>query len=128
MKAIRTLASAAHPDVMSGQVSMIFDTIPAVLPHIKSGRLRPLAVTGTQRSPLMPDLPTIAEAGIPGYAASSWAGVLAPAGTPKATIGKLNAEMVAVLKMPEVQERLTGVRLEPWAARQRSSRPSSKRK
>ena len=106
-------STAAHPDVMSGQVSMIFDTIPAVLPHIKSGKLRPLAVTGTKRSPLLPDLPTIADAGLPGYAASSWGGVLAPAGTPKATIDKLNAEMVAVLKQPDVQERLTGVGLEP---------------
>ncbi len=106
-------STAAHPDVLSGQVSMIFDTIPAVLPHIKSGKLRPLAVTGTKRSALMPDLPTMAEAGLPGYAASSWGGVLAPAGTPKATIDKLNAEMVAVLKLPEVQERLTGVGLEP---------------
>ena len=106
-------STAAHPDVMSGQVSMIFDTIPAVLPHIKSGKLRPLAVTGTKRSPLLPDLPTIAEAGLPGYAASSWGGVLAPAGTPKATIDKLNADLVAVLKMPDVQERLTGVGLEP---------------
>jgi tripartite-type tricarboxylate transporter receptor subunit TctC len=106
-------STAAHPDVLSGQVSMIVDTIPAVLPHIKSGKLRPLAVTGTKRSALMPDLPTMAEAGLPGYAASSWGGVLAPAGTPKATIDKLNAEMVAVLKLPEVQERLTGVGLEP---------------
>lgn len=106
-------STAAHPDLIGGQVSVMFDTVPAVLPHIKSGRLVPLAVGGAKRSALLPDVPTMAEAGVPGYAATSWGGVLAPAGTPPAIVAKLNKEIVRILNTPDVRERLTALGAEP---------------
>lgn len=106
-------STAAHPDLIGGQVSVMFDTVPAVLAHIKSGRLRPLAVGGARRSALLPDVPTLAEAGVAGYAATSWGGVLAPAGTPPAVVNKLNKEIVRILNSTEVRERLAGMGAEP---------------
>ena len=106
-------STAAHPDLIAGQVSVMFDTVPAVLSQIKSGRLRPLAVGGAKRSAQLPDVPTLAEAGVPGYAATSWGGVLAPAGTPPAVVSKLNKEIVHILNLPDVRERLAGMGAEP---------------
>ena len=82
------------------------------MPHIKAGRLRPLAVTGAQRSPAVPDLPTIAESGFPKFEATAWYGVLAPAGTPKAIVTRLYDAIISALKLPDVKERLEYVGFE----------------
>lgn len=100
-------------DVLNGQVAMIFDFMITSLPHVKAGKLRPLAVTGTQRSAQVPELPTVSEAGVTGYEASTWFAVMAPAGTPAEAIGKLNAEVNAVLRLPDVRERLDTLGAEP---------------
>jgi tripartite-type tricarboxylate transporter receptor subunit TctC len=92
--------------LLSGEVSVGFATMPSVIPHVKAGKLRALAVTTAQRSPSFPQLPTISEAGVPGYDAGSWYGLLVPAGTPKEVVARLNAETVKLLKLPEVKERL----------------------
>ena len=99
-------AAPAVIDVVGGQVNIMFTNIPTTLPHIKSGRLKALALAGSKRAPVLPDLPTIAESGLPGYEASAWYGVVAPAGTTQATIKRLHHEIVNVLKMPEVVERM----------------------
>jgi tripartite-type tricarboxylate transporter receptor subunit TctC len=93
-------------DAMAGQVHMLFGNVLSSLAHVKSGRLRALAVTTARRSVVLPDLPTIAEAGVPGYENSTWFGVLAPAGTPAAVVGKLNAELVKTSRSPDIVERL----------------------
>jgi len=98
-------STQAHPDLLSGQVGVMFDTIVAVTPHLKSGRLKALATTGTARSALLPDVATVAET-TPGYEASSWGGLIGPAGIPEEVVRKINADVVATLKMPEVKERL----------------------
>jgi tripartite-type tricarboxylate transporter receptor subunit TctC len=97
---------AAYTDLMAGRVQLMFDNIVAVMPHIKSGALRAIAVTSATRSPSLPDVPTIAEAGIPGFEAVSWIGALVPVGTPKDIVDKIYTDMVAVLRMPEIKERL----------------------
>jgi tripartite-type tricarboxylate transporter receptor subunit TctC len=97
---------AAHTDLMGGQVPIMFDAIPAVLPHIKSGKLRGLGIGTRSRSPLLPDLPTIAESGYPRFEAVGWIGIVAPAKTPDAILNKLNAEIVRILKEPDVKQRL----------------------
>ena len=94
-------------DVISGQVSMTFASILAGHPHVRSGKLRALAVTGGKRSPAVPQLPTMIEAGVKGYESATWYGLLAPAGTPPDIVAKLNAEVVAILKQPETHERLS---------------------
>ncbi|MCW5574947.1 MAG: tripartite tricarboxylate transporter substrate binding protein [Burkholderiales bacterium] len=94
-------------DVASGQVSMTFASIISAMPQVKSNRLLPLAVTGGQRSPAARELPTMMEAGVKGYEAATWYGLLAPAGIPADIAGKLNAEVVAILKSPEMSERLS---------------------
>ena len=88
-------------DLISGQVNMAFDNLSAAMAQIKGGRLKALAVTGASRSPMLPELPTVAEAGLPGYEATSWNGVFAPAGTPKEVVDKLNREINAILRSPE---------------------------
>jgi tripartite-type tricarboxylate transporter receptor subunit TctC len=100
-------------DVLNGQVAMMFDFMITSLPHVKAGKLRPLAVTGTKRSPQVPELPTVAEAGVPGYEASTWFSVMAPAGTPAEAVNKLNAEVNAILKLADVRERLDTLGAEP---------------
>lgn len=104
-------SSAAHPDLLSGRTAMIFDTITAVRGHVKSGTLRGIAVTTLSRSSAMPELPTIAES-LPGYDAATWGGILAPAGTPKPVVTKLNGAMNAALKQEDVRSRLTGAGVE----------------
>jgi len=98
-------STQAHPDLLSGQVGIMFDTIVAVMPHLKSGRLKALATTGKTRSTLLPDVATVAET-VPGYEASSWGGIIGPAGIPEEVVRKINADVVATLKTPEVKERL----------------------
>lgn len=106
---------AAYTDLLSGQVALMFDNIVAVTPHIKSGSLKPIAVTSAKRVPSLPDVPTVSEAGVPGFDAVSWIGALVPAGTPKEIIAKINTDMVAVLNMPDVKEKLaaSGAELKP---------------
>ena len=106
-------SAPALTDLLGGQVNLMFDNMPSALPHVKAGKLRALAVTSGKRSPAAPDLPTIEEAGVPGYEASSWFGVLAPAGTPPDIVNKLNAEIVRILKTPEMKERLSSQGAEP---------------
>lgn len=98
----------ALADVLAGQISMVFATPLESVPHIKTGRLRPLAVTSPKRSPAMPDLPSIAETGVTGYEVTNWYGVLAPVATPKAIIDRLNRGIVEVLRQPEMVERFKG--------------------
>jgi len=100
--------SLAMNDVISGQIDMLFSTILQSNAHISSGRLRPLAVSTLQRSPTLPDIPTMQEAGVGGYEMAGWYGVMAPRGTPAPIIDKLNREMVRILKLPETRERLAG--------------------
>jgi tripartite-type tricarboxylate transporter receptor subunit TctC len=97
----------AVTDLLAGQVSMMFDNIPSSLPHIKSGKLKALATTGAKRDPSLPDLPTIAESGVPGYESGVWFGLMVPAGTPKDVIAKLNAEAVKGTKAPEFVKRMS---------------------
>jgi tripartite-type tricarboxylate transporter receptor subunit TctC len=94
-------------DVVSGQVSMTFASILSALPQVKSGKLKALAVTGAKRSPAAAELPTMMEAGVKGYESATWYAVLAPAKTSKDIVGKLNADIVAILKQPDVRERLS---------------------
>ena len=98
--------SLALTDVIAGQVSLVFGTSASVMQHARSGRLRALATTGAQRSPALPDLPTVAEAGVPGYEAGLWYGFVGPARIPADIVRRLNGEIVAVLNAPDVRERL----------------------
>ncbi|MGE5139166.1 MAG: tripartite tricarboxylate transporter substrate binding protein [Rudaea sp.] len=97
---------AAVTELLGGQVSMYFGTTPSTAPHVRSGKLRALGVTSARRSPIIPDVPTIAESGLPGFEQSAWHGLLAPAGTPQLIIDKLNAEIVRILRLPEITKRL----------------------
>ncbi len=106
-------AGPAMIDVLSGQVQLYFATMPAAMPHVKSGRLVPVAVTSAKRSRALPDLPTVAESGVPGYEASTWYGLLAPVHTPGAAIARLHDEVVAILAKPALREKLAGQGFEP---------------
>jgi tripartite-type tricarboxylate transporter receptor subunit TctC len=86
--------------------------MPVALPHVKAGKLRALAVTSAKPTPLVPGVPSVAEAGVPGYAIESWWGVLVPTGTPKEIVVKLNTELVRILNLPEVRERFAGLGVE----------------
>ncbi len=97
----------AVTDLLGGQVMMMFDNIPSSLPHIKAGKLRALATTGAKRDPALPELPTMAEAGVPGYESGVWFGLMVPAGTPREIIAKLNAAAVQSTKSPEFVKRMT---------------------
>ena len=100
-------------DVIAGQCQLIFATSLSVIPHIKSGKVRALAVTTTKRWPELPDVPTVAESGFPGYEANTWNGMLAPAGTPRAIVMRLNQEMMKILSLREVIEYMTADGAEP---------------
>ncbi|MBI3055482.1 MAG: tripartite tricarboxylate transporter substrate binding protein, partial [Betaproteobacteria bacterium] len=106
-------AAPSLTDLLAGQVQFMFTTIPPALPHVKSGRLRALAVANAKRSSLLPDLPTTAENGAAGVEASSWNGVLVPAGTPRDIIARLHSGIGAVMKLPEVGDRLARAGVEP---------------
>jgi tripartite-type tricarboxylate transporter receptor subunit TctC len=97
---------AALVDLLAGRVDVMFDNIPSVLPHIKSGKLRALATTGAQRAAILPELPTLAEQGLAGYEAGVWIGLLAPLGTPKPIIAKLNAAGQKAVKAPDFVKRM----------------------
>lgn len=96
-------------DLVGGQVDVMFDNLPSSIGQIRAGALRPIAVTSAQRSPALPDVPTIAESGVPGFDASSWFALFAPAGTPKAVVDKLNAEVLKALQDPAVKQRYAEV-------------------
>ena len=100
-------SAPAVTDLIGGQVQAYFDNTPNVLPHIKGGKIRALAVTSAKRFSLVPDLPTVAEAGVPGYEVTVWFGTVAPAGTPPDVVAKINAEINRILTLPEVRERFT---------------------
>jgi tripartite-type tricarboxylate transporter receptor subunit TctC len=102
--------------LLGGEVQLSFATMPLVLPHARSGRLRALGVTSSRRSPAAPDLPTIAESGVPGYDHGAWNAMLAPAGTPRAIVQKLNQEVRAVLALADVRERLLAEGAEPLSS------------
>ncbi len=111
-------AAPAVTDLVGGQVNLMFNPMPPLMPHVKSGRLKALGVGGTQRSPALPDVPTIAEAGVPGYEYVTWYSIVVPAKTPRAIIDKINSRLAAVLAIPEVALRLSSQGAEP-----RSSTP-----
>jgi len=106
-------AGPAMVDVLSGQVQLYFATMPAAMPHVKSGKLAPVAVTSAKRSHALPELPTIAESGVPGYEASTWYGLLAPAHTPGAVITRLHEGVVKILANPALHEKLAEQGFEP---------------
>lgn len=120
-------AAPAIIDVLSGQVNMVFDATATSIPYIKSGRLRPLGASGLKRVGALPDVPTIAEQGYPGFDVLAWFGIWTPAGTPAEITRKLNSEIDAILKLPDVVERmnamgvdLMGGSMESFAAYHRS--------
>ncbi len=98
-------STQAHPDLMANRVNIMFDTVPAALPHIQSGSLKALATTGAQRSPQLPDVPTVAESLLPGFEASTWGMIIAPANLPLPVLTKLNADIRTALQNPTVVDR-----------------------
>jgi tripartite-type tricarboxylate transporter receptor subunit TctC len=106
-------ASPALVDLLAGNIQFMSTTIPPALPHFKSGRLKPFAVANAKRSALLPDVPTTAEAGAPGVEASSWNGLIVPAGTANEIVAKIHNEVVAVMKLQELRDRLLGAGVEP---------------
>lgn len=105
----------AIQDVIGGQVDMMFDTTVVAGPHIQSGKVRALAVTSARRLDSLPNVPTVAESGVPGFEVLSWQAVFAPAGTPKPIVDRLHAEIVKILQLPEMQERLKTLGMQPSA-------------
>lgn len=103
---------AAIQDLIGGQAQVMFDNLASIGPHVASGRVRALAVSGDKRSPLYPDLPTIAEAGVAGYATTAWGGFVAPAGTPEPIVRQLNAALNTILARADVQQRLAAMGFE----------------
>lgn len=104
-------STPAHPDIISNRITFMFDPLAASAPHIRTGMMRALAVSTPQRNPSFPDVPTVAESGVPGYDFSSWGGILAPAGTPRAIVHKLNAEIGKALAMPDIHKRFSDLGL-----------------
>jgi tripartite-type tricarboxylate transporter receptor subunit TctC len=109
----RGIAPAIN-DLLGGQTQAMFPGLAAALPHIRSGRMRPLAVTGKQRSPQLKDVPTMQEVGFKGFDAMQWYGSVGPAGLPAEVVHRLNETQVAVLKAPDLAEKLAGEAVEPW--------------
>jgi tripartite-type tricarboxylate transporter receptor subunit TctC len=103
----------AIPDLANGQVAMLFDSLASVMPHIRSGRAKPIALNGRARSPLLPDVPTFAEAGMPAFDTYTWFGLFAPAGTPKEIVTKVHDDVLATLQSPDLLERFASVGAEP---------------
>ena len=102
----------AQNDLIGGQVSLFFPTAPGALPHIQAGRMKALAVAGARRSPALPSLPTVSEAAIPGFEASTWYAMLAPARTPRPVVDRINGNVVRILRQPDMNERLSGMGIE----------------
>jgi tripartite-type tricarboxylate transporter receptor subunit TctC len=107
--------AAALIDLLGGRIQLTFDTLPSAMPYVKGGKLKAIAVTSAKRTRSLPDLPTIAEAGVPGYEVTSWYGLLAPAGTPADIVRKLNADFVRAIRIPEVSEKMIEAGAEPVA-------------
>ncbi|MGH8765384.1 MAG: Bug family tripartite tricarboxylate transporter substrate binding protein [Burkholderiales bacterium] len=106
----------AQIDVMSGQAQFMFNVLPSALPQIRAGKLRALAVTGKTRSPALPDVPTMIEAGVPGFVATTWNGILTTGGTPKEIVAKLNDALVKAMKSPEMKAALEKIGQDPaWS-------------
>jgi len=103
----------AAADLMNGSVALVLDQIPASLPQIKAGKLRAVAISTPKRSELLPDVPSAAESGVPGYSAQSWFGFIAPSGTPRAALARLHSETVRTLSVPEVRARILAIGMEP---------------
>lgn len=101
------------PDMMSGQVAILFDNVMTAQPNIKAGKVKGIAISSSTRSPLVPDLPTVAESGLPGFQSLVWFGLLGPANTPKAVVDRVNAEMNKALQLPDIQARFTQMGFEP---------------
>ena len=101
------------PDLASGNVAILFDSLASVMPHVKSGAVKPLALNAAKRSALLPNVPTLAEAGLPAFDRYTWFGMFGPAGLPPEVLRKLQAETVAALKAPDLRERFDGVGAEP---------------
>ena len=99
-------SSTTVPDLIGGQVDMTMGSIISLLPHVKSGRLRALGITSPQRSAAVPDVPTIAESGLPGFEAETWAALLGPAGMPAGVVRALNAAIAKIVKMPDIADRI----------------------
>jgi tripartite-type tricarboxylate transporter receptor subunit TctC len=106
-------SAPAVNDLLGNHIAIMFDNMPSAIGHVKAGKLRPLAVTTAKRSPALPDVPTIAEAGVPGYEATSWFGLLAPAKTPAPVVAKLNAAILKALADPDVKKKLQEQGAEP---------------
>ena len=104
-------------DLLSGQHLVGFDTMPASAPYVRSGKLRGLAVTGPRRVRDFPDLPTVEEAGVPGYQMTTWYGVFAPAGTPPAIVNRLHADIARAMEAPDTKERLAGIGVDDTVTR-----------
>ena len=104
---------AAYIDLLGGQVQVMIDALQQSMPHIKSGKLRPIAVASAQRLPQLPDVPTLAESGVPGYESSAWYGFVAPAGTPKEIVNQLSQEIARILQLSDVKETLASPGLVP---------------
>jgi tripartite-type tricarboxylate transporter receptor subunit TctC len=102
-----------YTQMLSAQIPVMSDALPAAMPHVKAGKLRGLALAALTRSPFLPDLPTIAKSGYPGYEVVGWVGIASPAKTPAAVLDKLNAEMVSIMSQPDVRERLTQLAFTP---------------
>jgi tripartite-type tricarboxylate transporter receptor subunit TctC len=100
-------------DLASGQIQLIFDNLTSIAPHVKAGRVRGLGVSSVRRSLIFPDIPTIAEAGVPGYETNSWGGMVVPVRTSRAIVTKLNAEINKALQSPELRERYAAIEAEP---------------
>jgi tripartite-type tricarboxylate transporter receptor subunit TctC len=96
--------AAAYPEVVSGQIGLVYDSVISAMPHIKAGRIRPLAMLGARRSALLPDVPTMAEAGVPGYDVTFWQALFAPPGTAAVLVARINDEVNRSVKLPEVRE------------------------
>lgn len=103
----------AISDLLAGQIKVLFDNVPPLLPHVKAGRMRPLAVTSLKRIAVLPEVPTLDEAGLKGFDSVGWNGVLAPAGTPREVVAKLSQEIARVLAIPEIREQLLSQGAEP---------------
>jgi tripartite-type tricarboxylate transporter receptor subunit TctC len=103
----------AVTDLIGGQVDYMFDSITSAMPHIQSGKLRAIAVTTAKRSSALPNVPTVAEAGLPGYELSPWFAVYMPAGTPQPIVAKINAALIEAMKLPEVKARFAAIGAEP---------------
>jgi tripartite-type tricarboxylate transporter receptor subunit TctC len=108
-------SAPAMTDLIGGQVGIMFDNMPSAIQHVRTGKLKPIAVTTAKRSPELPDVPTIAEAGVPGYEATSWFGLFTTAGTPAPVVGKIHGALMKVLADPEVKKQIAGQGAEPVA-------------